>query len=213
MIKNVVFDLGRVLYRFWPRDDLINLGYDEAKADELMDCIFDNPLWLDMDRGSYTLPMIVEKYCIDYPHLETDIRRVLDDTWQDRVETIIPASLDFYNAVRTQGFKTYVLSNWSADGFDYIRARDAFLFEKFDGIVVSGYEGIIKPEAGIYQCLLERYGLLPKETLFIDDNIKNIAAAQALGIYGIVFTDISTCKQEFETLVTEGMLVMHRPPC
>jgi len=200
MIKNIVFDLGRVLYRFWPRDDLISLGYSDAKADELMDCIFHNPLWLDMDRGFYTLPEAVEKYCSDFPHLEAEIRRVLDDTWQDRVETIMPESLDFFYDVKARGFKTFVLSNWSGDGFDYIRKRDAFLFEKFDGIVVSGYEGVIKPEPEIYHRLLNRHGLVPGETLFIDDNDNNIASAKALGMYGIVFTNIAECKQNFETL-------------
>ena len=184
MIKNVVFDLGRVIYRFWPREDLINLGYSDVYADELMDAIFYNPLWLDMDRGLYTLPQAIEKYCKDFLHLEADIRRVLDDTWQDRVETMMPESLEFFYEVKQRGFSTYVLSNWSADGFDYIRERDAFLFDKFDGIVVSGYEGVIKPEPEIYKCLLERYGLVPEESLFIDDSENNIAAAKALGIHG-----------------------------
>jgi len=202
MIKNVVFDLGRVLYRFWPREDLINLGYNDAMADKLMACIFDSPTWVEMDRGTYTIKEGTQKLCADFPELATDIQRVLDDGWADRVETLMPASVEFYNEVKQRGYKTYVLSNWAADGFDYIRTRDGFLFKNFDGIVVSGYEKQIKPDAGIYHVLLDRYSLIPGETLFIDDNANNIAAAKALGMHGIVFTDIEDCKRQFYSLTS-----------
>jgi len=204
MIKNIVFDLGRVLYRYWPREDLENLGYNEEMTNRLMACIFDSPTWVEMDRGTYTIKEGRNKLCAAFPELATDIKKVLDDGWADRVETLMPASLEFFYDVKRQGFKTYVLSNWAADGFDYIRARDAFLFEKFDGIVVSGYEKLIKPDPGIYHVLLKRYNLVPKETLFIDDNANNIATAKSLGLHGIVFTSIEDCKQQFSTLMRQS---------
>jgi len=204
MIKNVVFDLGRVIYKFQPKEDLVNLGYNESQVNELMTCIFDSPLWLDMDRGLYTLPTFIEKVCADFPQHAKDIRRILDANWADRVETIMPPSLEFYYDVKNRGYKTYVLSNWSADGFDYIRSRDSFLFDKMDGIVVSGYENMVKPEPEIYQLLFSRYNLVPSESLFLDDNPDNIVAAKALGMHGIVFTNLDDCKRQFEALTANS---------
>ena len=202
MIKNVIFDLGRVVYRYWPREDIINLGYSEAQADQIMDCVFDSPTWQEIDRDQYTMQEGKEKFCADFPHLEADIRRIMDDGWADRVETIMPESLDFFHDVKRQGYKTYILSNFAADGFDYIRTRDAHFFDQVDGMVVSGHVKLIKPDPEIYKLLLNRYNLVPQETLFIDDNQDNITAAKALGIHGILFTDIADCKQQFKQLTT-----------
>lgn len=201
MIKNVVFDLGRVIYRFWPREDIINLGYDNTKADQLMACMFDSPLWLDIDRGLFTIQEGIEKLCAASPEQAADIRKIMDAGWADRVETLMPESVAFFFDVKNRGYKIYILSNWSWDGFDYIRARDSHIFDEVDGIIVSGFEKTIKPEPEIYHRLLNRYSLIPEETLFIDDNQNNIAAAKALGIHGIVFVDIEDCKRQFEHII------------
>ena len=70
-----------------------------------------------------------------------------------------------------------------------------------DGGVFSYQEHVIKPDERIYQILLERYALLPEETLFLDDNAENIAAAQKLGIHGIVFTNLPEAKAQAEKLL------------
>jgi len=201
MIKNVIFDLGRVMYNYWPREHLQNLGYNEEQVNCLMECIFDSPLWQDMDRGLYNLKTGAAKMCVDFPQYTEDIRRILADQWIDSVITLMPLSLEFFNEVKAQGFKTYVLSNFSEDGFAHIRKRDGFLFDKMDGIVVSAHEKLNKPDPGIYNCLLNRYALKPTECVFIDDLPKNIQTALDLGIHGIVFKDIEDCKREFHLLL------------
>ena len=204
MIKNVVFDLGRVMYNYWPREYLNDLGYDEARADRLMECIFDNPLWMEIDRGFYTVPEYADKICADFPAEAEDIRRVLSKDWVDRVLTLMPPSLEFFYDVKRRGYNTYILSNFGEDDFAHIRVRDAFFFEQVDGMVISSHEKVIKPDPAIYFCLLNRYGLVPEETLFIDDNERNIGAARALGIHGIVFTGIDDCKARFELIVSQN---------
>jgi len=201
MIKNIVFDLGRVIYNYWPYEYLLNLGYDEKQADQLMKCIFDSSIWLDIDRGLYSVKDGIEKMCADFPAQAENIRRVLEDGWVDKVLTLMPQSLDFFYEIKNRGYKTYILSNFSADSFAHIRERDAFFFHETDGIVVSAYEKYIKPEPEIYRCLLNRYAILPEETLFIDDNAENIIAAKAMGINGIVFTDIDDCKKQFNAII------------
>ena len=203
MVKNVVFDLGRVIYTFWPREDLINLGYNDQQADRLMACVFDGPLWRELDRGTFTYPALVQKLSADFPDMAEDFRRILDDKWPDRVINIMPDSLDFFYEVKRRGFGVYILTNFPEDGFAYCRARDAF-FDDADGIIVSAHEKLIKPDPAIFKCLLDRYKLVPGETLFIDDMSYNVAAAKALGMYGIQFTGLKDCKRQFEEIVGCG---------
>ena len=199
MIKNVIFDLGRVIYNYWPRADILELGFSEAQADLIMERVFDNPLWNELDRGTYTLREGAEKFCVENPELEGMIRRVLDEGWVDRVITIMPDSLEFFYDLKRRGFRVYILTNFPEDEFAHVRKRDAF-FNDAEGIVVSAHEKLIKPDPAIYQCILSRYNLVPKETVFIDDKEENIVAAKVEGISGIVFTDLVDCKQQFEQL-------------
>ena len=93
----------------------------------------------------------------------------------------------------------YALSNWSAETFPRAQARFAFL-QWFRGIVISGALGMAKPEPAIYRHVLETHGLDAAETLFIDDAPANVAAAEALGIRAIRFTDADTLRAELEAL-------------
>ena len=87
--------------------------------------------------------------------------------------------------LKAAGYKLYVLSNMSREFIDFLRRFP--VYGLFDGEVVSCEVRTVKPEPRIYEILLERYGLTPSETLFIDDREMNIEAAAALGIRGFVF--------------------------
>ena len=87
--------------------------------------------------------------------------------------------------LKAAGYRLYVLSNMSREFIDFLRRFP--VYGLFDGEVVSCEEHTVKPEPRIYEILLERYGLTPSETLFIDDREMNIEAAAALGIHGFVF--------------------------
>ena len=200
MIKNVIFDLGRVIYTFWPREDLVNLGFSEERADLFTERVFGNPIWLEYDRGMYSMPELVNKLSEDFPDMEQDLKRVFDEGWVDRVITIMPPNLEFFYEVKKRGFGIYILTNFPEDSFAHCRARDAF-FDDADGIVVSAHEKLVKPEPEIYHCILNRYNLVPEESLFIDDNPTNIAVAKELGLHGIIFNNLEQGKREFEAIV------------
>jgi len=200
MIKNVIFDLGRVMYTYWPREDLLNLGFEDVKTDQLMGCIFNNPIWREIDKGLCSFKEGIDKMCVASPMHAQDIRRVLDDNWIDRVVNLMPASVEFFKEVKQMGYKTYVISDMGADVFAHLRRRDAFFFDQMDGILISAHEKLLKPDPAIFECLLNRYELVPEETVFIDDLPGNIAAAKGLGLSGIVFVDVEGCRREFELL-------------
>ena len=87
----------------------------------------------------------------------------------------------------------------SRECFDYLSEQYNF-WDKFKGIVVSADIKLIKPDPKIYNYTLNKFNLIPKETVFIDDMLENITAAKNIGIYGIHFTDLAVCKNELQKL-------------
>ncbi len=73
-------------------------------------------------------------------------------------------------------------------------------FSLFEGRVISCEVGLCKPELGIYTRLLERFGLDPNETVFIDHAPANLEAAAQLGIGTIRFTSVETCSAELSSV-------------
>ncbi len=97
----------------------------------------------------------------------------------------IPATERLIGELKQAGYGLYVLSNMSREFIDFLRRIP--VYAHFDGEVVSCEERVVKPERRIYEILLDRYGLAPEATLFIDDRRANVEAAAELGIGGFVF--------------------------
>jgi 2-haloacid dehalogenase len=72
--------------------------------------------------------------------------------------------------------------------------------KQFDGLVVSGYEKILKPDHAIYRVLMSRYNVNPVESVYIDDNKANADAAAELGFHGIHFQSAEQLRQELRDL-------------
>jgi 2-haloacid dehalogenase len=94
------------------------------------------------------------------------------------------------------------LTNWSAESFRIARKEFAFL-DLFESIVVSGEERVAKPDPRIFALLLERHGLEPGRTMFVDDAAANVASAQAAGMVAVQFSDAASLRRR---LVGEGLL-------
>lgn len=100
------------------------------------------------------------------------------------------------HALKEKGYKLYVLSNFSADAFELLEQKYPETFQAFDGAVVSGREGQVKPDPSIYNTLIERHGLTVDKSIFIDDEPHNIDAAQKLGFHAVLKdSNESVCKR------------------
>jgi 2-haloacid dehalogenase len=119
--------------------------------------------------------------------------------WPETLGEAIAPTVELLAELRASRVPLYALTNWSAETFPVARARYPFL-EWFDGIVVSGAVRAAKPDRRIYEALLERHGLEPASVVFIDDVAENVAAAQALGIRSIQFTDAVALRGELVSL-------------
>ena len=139
--------------------------------------------WEEYDRGTSTLEEVTAtisgmtgrpvETCAAVLRLAVDLQEPVKPT-----ERLV-------GDLKAAGYRLYVLSNMSREFIDFLRRFP--VYGLFDGEVVSCEEGTVKPEPRIYEILLERYGLDPAETLFIDDRAANIAAAEGLGIAGYLF--------------------------
>ncbi|HET7027242.1 MAG TPA: HAD family phosphatase [Candidatus Limnocylindrales bacterium] len=188
----VVFDLGGVLIDWDPRYLYRSILPDEAAVDDFLREVGFGEWNLALDAGR-DWDEAVEWLAERHPE-----RRELIEAFRDRwEETLGDADRDVVAIaaeLRAAGVRTFALSNWSARTFEVARQRFPFLAD-FEGIVISGDVGAIKPDAAIYRALLERFELDPRMTVFIDDRRVNIEAAQQIGIGGIEFSNAADLRR------------------
>jgi 2-haloacid dehalogenase len=98
----------------------------------------------------------------------------------------IPGTVDILAALRARGVPLYALSNWSAETYPVAQRRFEFL-SWFRGVLISGREGLKKPDPRIFALMLERFGLAADDAVYIDDSPRNVAAAEALGVRAVHF--------------------------
>ena len=185
-IKNVVFDFGGVLLDWNPRYFYKSIFNDDQKMEYFLQNIATSTWNSQMDKGR-SFEECMKELAEQYPEYKDPIM-LYRKGWETMLKGPIESGMRVLDAVmNAQKFKVYGLTNWSAETFPSTFNKYKFL-QKFEGIVVSGEEQMIKPEKGIYLTLIERYNLVPEETFFMDDNIQNVETALSRGINAVQFT-------------------------
>ena len=173
-MKNVVFDLGRVVFAQDPKK-----SSDEFK--KFFSYVQQTPMpqfWVDYDLGLSTLDDVVRELSA-YRGVDEAYTRELIMLAISRQETIAPTAT-LIKDLKRAGYRLFVLSNMSRDFIDFLRQQE--VYANFEGDVVSCEVGIVKPMSQIYDILLEKFSLDAEETIFIDDRRENVDAAAAKGI-------------------------------
>ena len=173
-MKNVVFDLGRVVFAQDP-------AKSTAEFKQFFSYVSLTPMpqfWTDYDMGVLSFDQVAEELAA-YRGVEPEFAREMITIAIGKQETIRPTE-KLIDELKAAGYKLYVLSNMSREFIDFLRKQK--VYENFDGDVVSCEVGIVKPMPEIYDLLLERFDLDPVETIFIDDRKENVDAAAAKGI-------------------------------
>ncbi|MDR2904215.1 MAG: HAD family phosphatase [Clostridiales bacterium] len=201
MIKNIIFDQGGVLVDYTPKEYLKSLGFDELQVEKIFETVFTAPLWLELDRGTYRNKEAIELYAKDHPELAKEIELVLTGSF-DTMLSVREDSAEFLKELKKEGYNIYVLSNFSADGYDYILPRFDYL-NYVDEKVISAYVKMIKPNKDIYEYTVEKLGIVPEESIFIDDLQENLEPAKALGIHTVLFTTLDEVKAKVRGLLNE----------
>ncbi|MFN2340430.1 MAG: HAD family hydrolase [Halanaerobium sp.] len=200
MIRNIIFDLGNVLLDFDPDSYLEDLGYSGEIKDKLKSEIFATEEWLQLDQGTITQKEAVEKWQERNPEIKDEIGDVMS-AWE-KILTLKSDTAEILESLAAKNYKMYILSNFHQKAFDYVSSKYDF-FKFFDGRVISADIGLIKPNAEIYDHLLDKFDLKAEETVFIDDSKENIKAAFKKGIRVIHFKDADSLEKELKLYLRE----------
>ncbi len=193
----VVFDLGNVLIDWDPRHLYRKLFDDEAAMERFLAEICTLEWNRQLDAGRPFADAVGELSAEHPDH--ADLIEAYQLRWLEMLGGAVPGTLDVLRAVKLRGFPVYALSNWSLEMFGATRERFPFLNE-FDGIVISGEVGVGKPEPGIFRHLIERFGLDPAKTVFIDDWDLSVETARRLGFRTIQFRNAAQLAEELRGL-------------
>ncbi len=200
-IKAIVFDFGGVLLD-WNLYYLYRKIFDDDQAIErFLKEVRLREINVEMDHGTVD-PAVLETMCVRYPQYAQPIR-AFDQRWIETIRGPIQPTVEILKQIKQSGMALYALSNFSANKFAVIRKHYDF-FGWFDQIVISGEEGITKPDRRIFHRLLKRTGRRPDECLLIDDTPVNIEAASQLGFETILFRSPEQLGSE---LRQRGLLV------
>ena len=184
MIKNIVFDFGGVLVDWNPHHLYDKYFGSSEKADWFLKniCLYS---WnLQMDGGKPFAEGVAELQA-QYPEW-TEAIGIYHTRWIEMMGGQFDDTVDVLHRLKAAGYRVFGLSNWSMETFPLVRDKYP-VFQELEGMVVSGEEHLIKPDAAIYNCLLDRYQLQAEESLFIDDNADNVVGAKAVGMEAVRF--------------------------
>ena len=196
-VEAVVFDLGNVLIPFNPRWLFRKLLRDEASIDRFF-AETDFDAWnTAMDAGRRFADGIAA-HSRRFPHYRA-LFEAFFERWHETIGEPIAESVEMLRSLRQNGIRTFALTNFSVETYPLAVARFSFLSE-FDGTVVSGEEGIVKPDPEIYERLLQRYSITAARAVFIDDRLENVEAARRLGLHGIHFVEPHAVRAELRGL-------------
>lgn len=194
-----VFDLGGVFVKWDPMNLFRKLFETEEEAQWFQDNVCTLDWNLEFDAGV--------KYEHGVAHLITRFPRywreiqAYDHRWKEMISGVIQGTIDIHDELIAADIPTFAITNFSLE--KWISVLDDLPFmEKFDGVVVSGAEGIVKPDSRIYKLFCDRYSLAPENCIFMDDNESNVVAARNFGMKGIHFT---SPEQLREALIGYGL--------
>jgi 2-haloacid dehalogenase len=186
-----IFDVGGVLVDWDPRH-LYRKVFDDP--DEMERFLAEVCTWEwhhEHDRGARfadTIPALSIAFPEHAPHIA-----MWETRYQEMIVDVIDGMPDLLRDLHAAGTRLLVLSNMPSEVWDPLVARFDW-FELFDGAVVSGDELVVKPDPAIYRVLVERFGVDPPRTTFVDDRAENVDAARALGFDAVLFSDAPSLR-------------------
>jgi 2-haloacid dehalogenase len=198
MINTIIFDLGNVLINWEPKLLYNKIFESEEQTNHFLENIC-TLTWNEEQDAGRSLSAGTKALIEEFPGHEEEIKSYYD-RWEEMLNGPIEGTVEIFQKLKATGkYKIYALTNWSAELFP-VALREFEFLTWFDGIVVSGDEGIRKPEAAFFQILFDRYQVKPEDAVFIDDNLRNVEAARKLGIQSIRFTSAEELEKELKEL-------------
>ena len=191
-VKKFLFDLGNVFFDWNPERVLKPMFADDERMNFFINNISFPLLDTRCDAG-ITIEVAVNDAIKKFPKFEKEIKFYYPNHG-NMVGGFFQKTVDVFYKIKELNYSCFVLSNWSAETYEGMEETYPFL-KDFDGKIISGRDFLIKPDPAIYELAISRFDLIPQETLFIDDRLDNIEAAQKLNFQTIHLTDPSLIQE------------------
>jgi 2-haloacid dehalogenase len=193
----VVFDLGGVLLDWNPRYLDRSVFDDQDEMERFLAEVVSADWNHEQDAGRPWAEAI-ELLAAEHPAYRAQIE-AYHLRWPEMLGGALEGTVAVLEELVARGLPAYALSNWSSETFVPTRDRFAFL-DLFRGIMISGDVGVAKPDPAIFELFLERFGLDPRRTVYIDDLPRNVAAAGQLGFRALRFVDSETLRRDLAAM-------------
>lgn len=195
----VIFDLGGVLIDWNPRHLYRKVFDDPADMETFLSQVC-TPEWnATLDEGQ-PLDEAVAGLSEAHPD-QHDLIAIYAERWEEMLGEADEATVAVVDELRRRDVAVFALTNWSAETFPFAEERYPFL-DWFEDIVVSGRERLIKPDPAIFELAVDRFGVDPPSTAFIDDSADNVVAADRAGLRGHYYVDASELRRFLADLGT-----------
>ena len=194
-----VFDFGGVMFDWNPLYLYRKLFETEEEAVWFTENVC-TPDWNNGIDAGNDYAIAVARKCAEFPRYWREIQ-AFDKRWKEMNGGIIEGTVAIHDELIAAELPTFAITNFSWQKWASVLPDFPFI-EKFDGIVVSGLEGLVKPDPRIFNLFCDRYGLAPESCVFIDDSEANILVAGKLGFKTVHFTSPEQCRRE---LIALGM--------
>jgi len=188
-----LFDLGGVFFD-WDPNHFFKDIFDSAEERKYFLTEICSDEWNVKQDAGRTIEDAESELIPKYPHYAKEIKMYYKNH-RNMIRGIFHLSIEVLHKLKQLNYECYVLSNWSAETFEGMTQAYPFL-KTFNGLLISGEDKLMKPDAAIYELAINRFNLIPNETVFIDDKIENIKAAQNLKLKTIHLIDPKNIELE-----------------
>lgn len=189
----VLFDIGNVFVTWDPRLLYQKLIPESAELEHFLSEVVTLDWHSEHDRGR-PFAEGTRDLARQYPEYE-DLILAFDDRWPETIGPVIEGTVSVMTELLERGVRVYGLTNFSAEKWPAF-CREHHFTDHFEGVVVSGEEKLIKPDPRIYQTAISRFGLDPERTVYVDDRLENVHAAEQLAMIGHHFKEPGSLRQD-----------------
>ena len=200
MIKNLIFDFGKVLVDYDYFFILDQIFASHEQAEEFYRHLMDDRWNERLDREDRTFEQIISDMQQAMPQWHDEIQQ-FGDRYTEFVLGEMKGMRGLLVRLKAEGYRLYGLTNWCS------RVRVTMMqypiFQLLDGRIVSSEEHVVKPEEAIYELTCMKLGLKPDECVFADDKTENVEAARAYGMCGICFKNAAQYEAELRDIIAE----------
>ncbi|MFD6139140.1 HAD family hydrolase [Promicromonospora sp. NPDC060271] len=195
VIDTVVYDFGNVLVGWNPFGPYP--GRPRAEIEAFFEAVDFTTINHAADAGT-PFSVLLERVERTRPDLAPDLRRYIEN-YELSLTGPIAGSAELVTELKGLGLRLYGLTNWQAETFHSAEPA-APAIGLMEDVIVSGREGMAKPDRRIFELVVERFGVDPARAVFIDDKDVNVDAARGVGFHGVVFTTTEALRKDLRAL-------------